>query len=342
MTFLRKILFPISLIYWLITWIRNLLYDYQILKSHQFSIPIIAVGNLSVGGTGKSPMIEYLISILQNDYQIGLVSRGYKRKTKGLHLANKKSSVNDLGDEPYQIYKKYHQINLAVDVNRVRAINELIKKTPSELILLDDAFQHRKVKADLYLLLTTYQELFVDDYILPFGNLREPRLGKKRADILIVTKCPEKLSNEEQNQIKKRLKVKCPVFFSKIDYSKQALSYKEQKDLSEIKKTKKIIITGIAKAKPFIDKIKTDNDTVFSYPDHHNFTKSQIKKIKTLSKENLIITTEKDYVRLSPLINTNLFFLPICHRFFTSKTNFDQLIKFKIGKLFKINNNKKQ
>ena len=206
MILLRKILFPFSVLYGIITSFRNFLFDIGILKSYSFSVPIIAVGNLSVGGTGKTPQIEYLIRLLSPKYKLATLSRGYKRQSKGFVLADETSNALTLGDEPYQFFTKFKNIQVAVDANRKNGIEQLLsQKVKPEIILLDDAFQHRKVKASFYILLTTYGDLFSDDWILPTGNLRESRSGAQRADLVIVTKCPVNLPLEEQNEIKNKL-----------------------------------------------------------------------------------------------------------------------------------------
>jgi len=220
MNLLRKILFPLAIIYWLVTFIRNWFYDKGVFKSTSFDIPIIAVGNLSVGGTGKTPQIEYLIRLLADTYNVAVLSRGYKRKSNGFVLADENVTVENIGDEPFQIYSKFkNKCIVAVDVNRINGIKTLLNlPNKPDLILLDDAFQHRKVKATIYVLLTAYDDLFTDDYILPFGNLREPSNGKNRADIIIVTKCPDNLTPIEQDVIKTSINSPVPLFFSKIVY----------------------------------------------------------------------------------------------------------------------------
>src|SRR6187402_1934602 len=192
MNFLRKILFPFAILYGFITSIRNFLFDKGILKAYSFDLPVIAVGNLSVGGTGKTPQIEYLIRLLSDKYKVATLSRGYKRQSEGFVLASPASDALQLGDEPFQFYKKFRNIQVAVDANRKNGIEQLLSDSNSpEIILLDDAFQHRKVKAGFYILLTSYGDLFCNDYMLPTGNLRESRSGAQRANIVIVTKCPQ-------------------------------------------------------------------------------------------------------------------------------------------------------
>ena len=313
MTFLRKLLFPVAFVYWIVTWLRNYFYDKQIFKSKSFDLPIIAVGNLSVGGTGKTPQIEYLIRLLQDDFKVATLSRGYKRETNNFVLANETTTVKQLGDEPFQFFTKFPKIKVAVDANRINGITQLLKlEDKPEIILLDDAFQHRKVKAGFYILLTTYSELFCDDFILPFGNLREPSSGRKRANMIIVTKCPNDISDLARSEIKMKLDTDVPVFFSKIEYDE--LVYSEMKPIktADLKQTEKTIVTGIAKPFPFISYLKRENDLVLKFPDHHNFTDKEINKIKELANNKAIVTTEKDYMRLKgSLSKEQLFYLPI-------------------------------
>ena len=313
MTFLRKLLFPVAFVYWIVTWLRNYFYDKQIFKSKSFDLPIIAVGNLSVGGTGKTPQIEYLIRLLQDDFKVATLSRGYKRETNNFVLANETTTVKQLGDEPFQFFTKFPKIKVAVDANRINGITQLLKlEDKPEIILLDDAFQHRKVKAGFYILLTTYSELFCDDFILPFGNLREPSSGRKRANMIIVTKCPNDISDLARSEIKMKLDTDVPVFFSKIEYDELVYSETEPIKTADLKQAEKTIVTGIAKPFPFISYLKRENDLVLKFPDHHNFTDKEINKIKELANNKAIVTTEKDYMRLKgSLSKEQLFYLPI-------------------------------
>src|SRR5436190_16710825 len=227
MNLLRKILFPFAVLYGFITGIRNFLFDKNILKSYSFDLPVLAVGNLSVGGTGKTPQIEYLIRLLSSRYRVATLSRGYKRKSEGFVLANESSNAEILGDEPFQFFRKFRDIQVAVDADRKNGIEQLLAQPEKpEMILLDDAYQHRRVKAGFYILLTAYGDLYADDFILPAGNLRESRSGAKRADVIIVTKCPKNLSVAEQEKIKKKLapKVGQDVFFTFIDYDEKVYS----------------------------------------------------------------------------------------------------------------------
>lgn len=333
MIVLRYLLFPFAIVYGLITSIRNLLYDNGILKSYAADIPIIAVGNLSVGGTGKTPQIEYLIRLLSPTYKIATLSRGYKRKSEGYILADASSDAELLGDEPYQMHLKFPNINVAVDANRKNGIEKLLTLTDKpEVILLDDAFQHRKVKAGFYILLTAYGDLFCDDFMLPTGSLRESRSGAKRADVIIVTKCPKDLSQTEQNAIRKKIGASVSVYFSSIDYDDKVYSASESKNVSDIKRIDKLLLAGIAKPNPFFAYLQADNDVQLEYPDHHHYTENDIKTIKDKADNKLIITTEKDYVRLKHQQLNSLFYLPIKSKFLSEGDNFDKTILNYVGK----------
>lgn len=332
MILLRKILFPLAFLYWLITFVRNWLYDKGIFKSHSFTIPIIAVGNLSVGGTGKTPQIEYLIRLLSDNCKVAVLSRGYKRTTEGFILADENATASSIGDEPFQFYSKFPNIQVAVDANRKNGIENLLQlpKNP-DVILLDDAFQHRKVKAGFYILLTAYDDLFCDDYILPFGNLREPSSGKKRADMIIVTKCPKDLSEIAQQKIREKLKVKQQVFFTNIQYDDYVFGNDCQLLVPEIQSESKVLVAGIAKPKLFFDFLKNENDETMVFPDHHHFSKQDCEQILAKANGRKIITTEKDFVRLNGLLpKAQLFYLPIKSTFLN--TNIDKTIEDYVGK----------
>lgn len=326
MKLLRKILFPVSIIYWVVTYIRNLCFDTGVFKSKSYPIPVIAIGNLSVGGTGKTPQTEYLIDLLSKKYNLALLSRGYKRKTKGYLLAEKGVLAEDLGDESYQVFQKFPEIKVVVSESRQLGIENLMKQTETNLVLLDDAFQHRKVKAGFYIVLTAFDDLFCEDYILPFGNLREPSLGKKRAHVVVVTKCPTNLSETQKMATLKKLQLPkhIKVFFSSINYASEAISETGIINLKDIKEENKIIVAGIAKPQYFVEKVKSNlNDEILIYPDHYNFTDNEVEILRQKAVTQKIITTEKDYVRLANKNIKNLFYLPI-------KTSF----LFEEGKLF--------
>ena len=336
---LRKILFPFAILYGMITSIRNFLFDKGILKSYSFELPIIAVGNLSVGGTGKTPQIEYLIRLLSDKYKVATLSRGYKRQSEGFILADNNANALLLGDEPYQFFEKFKNIQVAVDADRKNGIEQLLsQKSKPEVILLDDAFQHRKVKAGFYILLTSYDDLYSNDFMLPTGNLRESRSGAKRANIIIVTKCPYALSSEKQKDIRNRLKlsVNQELYFTFIAYDNFIFGENRKINVNEIQASSKLLVAGIAKPEPFFAYLQDTNDVCLSFPDHHNFTDKDILEIKNLAQNNIIITTEKDYVRLKgSLPSEQLFYLPIQSSFLsgseTSGDNFDKTIINYVG-----------
>ena len=327
MKLLRKILFPIAIIYWLVTFVRNWLYDVGFFKSKSYDLPIIAIGNLSAGGTGKTPHTEYLIRLLKDKYKVAVLSRGYKRSTKGFVLAIEGISAAELGDESYQIHAKFPDVSVAVCEDRQTGIESLIATINPDVILLDDAFQHRKVKAGFYVLLTAYDDLFSDDYILPFGNLRESAFGKKRADVVIVTKCPSELTEQEQDKVKQKLNVTVPVFFTSIDYNTEVFGTENTMNVSEVITKEKVIVAGIAKPKYFIDYLNSGKDKVLIYPDHHNFSDQEILELNAIAQDKMLVTTEKDFVRLNGKINVDkLFYLPIKVKLLNSETEFQSEI----------------
>lgn len=334
MNFLRKILFPFSLLYGLITSIRNFLYKNNILKSYTFRTPTIVVGNLSVGGTGKTPQIEYLIRLLQNNYKIAVLSRGYKRKSEGFVLADESATAESIGDEPFQFYKKFKDVIICVDANRVNGIQQLEKlECPPGIILLDDAFQHRKVKAGFYILLTSFNNLYVDDFMLPTGDLREVKSGAKRAQAIIVTKCPSNLSVEAQKDIQQKLKpsLNQPVFFTTISYNNE-LKGDSIINLDEIKNEEIVLVTGIANPKPLVNYLKSKGVKFkhLKYPDHYHFKNQDIVEIESVynsidSKNKIVLTTEKDYVRIFGRLK-NVYYISIKTTFINHKNSFNTII----------------
>jgi len=311
---LRLLLFPLAGIYYLVTLVRNKLYDIGFLTSKKYKIPVICIGNLSVGGTGKSPMTEFVIRLLSNDYNVATLSRGYGRKSKGyldVHPDNKAVMV---GDEPLQFAQKFDAIQVAVCEDRQIGIEKLLAKDiVPDIIILDDAYQHRKVEAGFYILLTSFNELYSDDFLLPSGNLREPRAGACRADVVIVTKCPDNVSHQEQVTIKEALKLKQnqSIYFSKISYDEQVFHEAGAVPLNRLKVKKVTLVTGIANPKPLAAYLKKQglSFTHQAYKDHHNFSNVEIDELEKL---DCILTTEKDYVRLRPLLKMqSLYYLPI-------------------------------
>lgn len=310
MKLIRFLLFPFAIIYDLITTIRNFLFDVGIFKQTSFKTPILIVGNLSVGGTGKTPQIEYLIRLLKDTFKVAVLSRGYKRKTEGFVLLDNNHTAEDVGDEPLQYFKKFTNINVAVDANRVAGVRKLLKDKSPEIILLDDAYQHRKIKGSFYILLTKYDDLFVDDFLLPTGNLRERRGGAARADVILVTKCPNNLTKNQQEKVKSKLsKYKKEVFFTTISYADKLSGYTKI-SINELNDYKILLITGIANPTPLLNFLneKKLNFNHLKFADHHHFTTSDISSIQKefdeiISTKKIIITTEKDYTRLVSKLN---------------------------------------
>lgn len=313
MKFLRIIAFPFSLLYGVVTLLRNKFYDWGILSSKEFSVPTISVGNLCVGGSGKTPHIEYMIRLLRSEFYIATLSRGYGRKTKGFVLSDTQSGTRDIGDEPLQFKKKFSGLRVAVDGDRVRGINKLIGEFPSlQAILLDDAFQHRAVKPGISILLSDFSKLYLQDHVLPTGELREFRSGADRADIIIVTKCPQILLPIERKRLISEIKPKPyqHVYFSYIRYGDIIPLYSEgnnplSKEYYFERNYSVLLLTGIAntKALEYYLKGKVKNIIPAKFPDHHYFSKSDMEKIKKIfdnvaSGNKIILTTEKDAMRL--------------------------------------------
>lgn len=327
---LRKILFPFSLIYGGITAIRNFMFDVGWKKQTTFDLPIICVGNLSVGGTGKTPQIEYLIRLLSDSFSVVTLSRGYKRKSKGFFLADSKTVMEDIGDEPFQFFSKFEKIHVSVDADRVNGVSQILNRLPkTEIILLDDAFQHRHIKAGFYILLTKYDELFCNDLVLPAGNLREFKSGSNRADVVVVTKCPPDLSLENQNKIRSQLKLNQnqELYFSAIRYHKQITNGADFLSLDELNNHSFLAIAGIAEPDYFYNYLKISNNNFITFPDHHHFSEKDIHLIIEKAQGNKIITTEKDFMRLQgKLPKEQLFYLPIETYFLNNASLFDMKI----------------
>ena len=337
---LNKKLLPLSWLYGIGMGFRNLLFEMNILKSHSYNTPVISVGNITVGGTGKTPHVEYLVRLLKDRIHIAVLSRGYKRKSKGFLLATEESTVKDLGDESFQMKQKYPDIDVAVDKKRTRGIENLISGDYTEkevdAILLDDAYQHRYVKPGLNILLVDYHRLIIYDKLLPAGRLREPVKGKDRADIVIVTKCPQSLNPMEFRVLTKQMNLYPyqQLFFTTIKYEPlrplfpEGQNFPGNPDVSNYLAGKHILLlTGIASPKQIYYDLKPHANSLLPlrYGDHHNFRKKDITRINAefdaLPSPKLIITTEKDAVRLkdveglSPEARQNLYVLPISIQF---------------------------
>ncbi|WP_026897923.1 tetraacyldisaccharide 4'-kinase [Daejeonella oryzae] len=344
MKLLRLLLFPFSLFYGLCVILRNLGYDLAIFRSRKFKIPVISVGNLAVGGAGKSPMTEYLVALLKQDFRIAILSRGYGRKTKGFFKVNTASLADDVGDEPLQFKQKFPELTVAVCEDRVEGIKELNKA--HELIILDDAFQHRAVRPGFSILLFDYNSVSHFQWLLPSGNLREPLYGRKRANLIIITKTSPDLPDEARRKMIKRI-APFPhqkIFFSYLEYGKlQSFLYADKEmDLEIIQpQTHILLLTGIANPLPLINELKkySQNIVQHNYPDHHRFSKENILKLvadfKSLpGTDKLIISTEKDVQRLKTasiiklIQDLPVYYLPVkaeIHQ--PDKAEFNDLIK---------------
>ncbi len=300
---LRKALYPFSLLYGLITDIRNKCFDWQLLHSEQYNQAIISIGNITVGGTGKTPLTEFCIRLLKADYKLALLSRGYKRKTQGVVLANTNSTAALIGDEPYQVLSKFPEIEVVVAEKRVDGIAKIQKDTEAEVILMDDAYQHRYVQAGLSILVIDYNRPLWDDLPFPAGDLRERAKGQKRADVILVNKCPGDMSILDKQKWLDRINPlkEQSVFFSAVNYGKFVC--KDENIISN--KSSVIALTGIARPEPFINYLNERFNVKkhFTFPDHHHFSATDITSIKSamdeLGENGLIITTEKDYTRLN-------------------------------------------
>lgn len=332
MKFLRIILFPVSILYGCIAFLRNKLYDLGIIPEKEFQTPTISVGNLTIGGTGKTPHIEYLIRLLKTEFYCATLSRGYGRKTSGYVLSDTQSTAKEIGDEPLQFKKKFTGLRVAVDGDRVRGINNLLKEFPSlQTILLDDAFQHRAVKPGLSIVLTDFSKLFLNDYVMPTGNLREFKSGIQRADIIIVTKCPEILLPIERKRLLNEINPlpHQQIYFSYIKYgdfipvSGEGINPLSKEFYFE-RNFSIALLTGIANTKPleYYLKDKVKNIIPIKYQDHHHFTKTDISSIQNIfnniaSANKIVLTTEKDAMRLKDpefseaIKNIPFFYIPI-------------------------------
>jgi tetraacyldisaccharide 4'-kinase len=336
----RILLLPFALLYWLGIAVRNWLYDKNISKSSSFGFPLICIGNLSVGGTGKSPMVEYLVRLLHDQFKIATLSRGYKRKTKGYALAGDATTALEIGDEPMQFYLKFPDVPVAVGEERLDAIPQLLHdKQGLEAIILDDAFQHRAVKAGLNILLTECNNLFTRDFYLPTGDLRDLKSSYKRAEIIIVTKCDPAISETEKKEIIREIKPRTgqTVFFTAIEYG-EAYHINTKKNYQLTEKAEVLLVTGIANPRPLKTLLEENSKTysMLQYPDHHIFTIDDLRDIRKKfrqieSSEKIILTTEKDAVRLvkfdRELSDLPLYIIPIRHHFlFGEAEKFNELV----------------
>lgn len=306
---MRFLLLPFAILYGLGVRLRHFLYDRGWLSSKRYPFPILCVGNLAVGGTGKTPMVEYLVRVLGQE-QVAILSRGYRRKTRGFVLADDSATAMTLGDEPYQYHRKFPRATVAVCESRQEGIERLLENPHFKYIILDDAFQHRKVQAGTNLLLTSYDKLYTQDFLLPVGSLRDIRSRARKAQIIIVTKCPE-LTQAEQEKIIQQLKPlpSQKVYFTTIAYSDRVYSHEDSQALKDFIATPFTLVTGIANPTPLVDFLEKQGASFehLAYSDHHHFSN---RELEFLRQKERILTTEKDYVRLEGALST-LYYLPI-------------------------------
>lgn len=336
----RILLLPFALLYWLAIAIRNWLYDKNVFQSTSFGLPLICVGNLSAGGTGKSPMVEYLVRQLKDKFRVATLSRGYKRKTKGYALANEQTTALEIGDEPMQFHLKFPEVPVAVGEERIVAIPQLLHDRPeTQAIILDDAFQHRTIKAGLNVLLTEQANLFTRDFYLPTGDLRDLKRSYKRAEIIVVTKCKPDISDKEKNEIIAELKPlpQQAVFFTSIQYE-NAYHIATQQKLMLDSKMDVLLVSGIANPRPLKKLVEdySNSYTLMQYADHHIFTIDDLKDIKKKfagmnTTNKIILTTEKDAVRLvkfnQEIAGIPLYVIPIRHLFlFGEEEKFNTMV----------------
>ncbi len=315
MQLLRKLAFPLSLLYALVIFLRNRFYDYGWFTSATFETPVVCVGNLSLGGTGKTPMTEWIISRLSTSRKLAVLSRGYRRKTLGFRIVSSNSSAIECGDEPLQMALKFPEITVAVDGNRTRGIRRLEKEYAPDIVLLDDAFQHRKVKPKHSILLTAYGNLYCDDWYLPTGDLRDHRREARRASAIVVTKCPADISDSEKSLIIAQLKPRRGqmVLFACLEYNEVLSSKNGFVNLNDLAGKTFTLVTGIANPTPLVDYLngKQMRFEHRAYPDHHFYTR---KEIAELEQTDLVVTTEKDFMRLKDVL-PQVYYLEVTHRF---------------------------
>lgn len=338
MRWLRYLLFPVSGVYGLITILRNGLYDKKIFKSSSFDMPIICVGNLTMGGTGKTPHTEYLVRLLKDEFKVATLSRGYGRRTSDFILADESATALTIGDEPLQYFRKFEDIKVAVEKKRVLGVLFILNQSEDrEVIILDDAFQHRALKAGFNIALTDFKKPYYKDQLLPVGELRELKKGIKRADIVIVTKCPDAISENDMNQIRSKIPLDpAQIFFTRIVYDRIYKGTDNQLLEGALSNYQILLVTGIAKPQPIEDYLTKEGCKFESihFGDHHNFKK---KDVQTISKKfdtftdskKIILTTEKDFSRMLSIKEFQglpIYCLEIVIEFINDKKEFDNKI----------------
>lgn len=336
---MKWLLLPFALIYRCIAVVRNWLFDWGLLKSKAYDVPVIVVGNITVGGTGKTPHVEYLVRLLCSKRRVAVVSRGYGRSTKGFVEVRPEADAKSVGDEPLQIKRKFTDVCLAVDEVRTHAIDHLLAVGAADTFILDDAFQHRHVKAGLNIVLVDYNRPIFNDMMLPAGRLREPRSGIGRANIVVVTKCPDTLTEQQQRDFTDRLRLKpgTDVFFTRFGYG-QLTAIGNSPSALDLNGSTVVVATGIARPERLYGQLTNLGTNVVSlkFPDHHFFTPNDIDKVVNLyqsvkSEQKMVVMTEKDAMRLTPELicqfgDVPVYYLPIQVEFIDGQSRFDALV----------------
>lgn len=350
----RLLLLPFSFVYGMAMLIRNKMFDWKLKKSHEFDLPVISVGNITVGGTGKTPHVEYLLELLQDKYKVATLSRGYKRQTKGYVLADENCNPATIGDEPFQIHSKFPGVMVAVCESRVTGIKSIVEANKNiNTIILDDAFQHRYVKPGMSILLVDYNRPIHRDFVFPAGNMRESFYARKRADIVIITKVPSHINTTQINRLKKQLHLTRhqKLFFSAFEYGNLIPVFSEAEHTNEVISLENLnksvlLVTGIAEPAPLVNYFhkKEIPTNLLQFRDHHDFTDADIRKIsneleKIDGHNKIIITTEKDAVRIKHIQNIpyelikKIYYIPVKVKILEGKQNeFENKIIEYVGK----------
>ena len=342
---IRLVTLPLSWVYAGVVLFRNWGYDVGVFGRFQPPIPTISVGNLTVGGTGKTPFIEHLIRSLAASYSLAVLSRGYGRRSKGVRWVRTTSTAAEVGDEPLQLTQKFgERLSVLVAEKRVEGVRELLATSPiPDLLLLDDAFQHRAIQPQIQILLSDYARLFYEDYPFPAGLLREPRSGARRADAVVITKCPERLTAQArqtiQQQVGRYTRADTPVFFARIAYG-SLLSFDNKRVEKEIRQIR--LLCGLANPAPLIEHLGTYFDLVETllFPDHHDYAVEEVESlINRLGAQEVVVTTEKDRVKLDPICrqlgcSDRFYFIPIHMQFLSSSMVFEEWLRERINPYF--------
>lgn len=345
----RYLLFPFSILYWIGISIRNLLFDLDILKSASFNFPLICVGNLAVGGTGKTPMTEFILRVIKDNYKSAVVSRGYKRKTKGYILAGPQTTALEIGDEPMQLYRKFDNVYIAVGEERLVAIPQLLHDRPdTKVVVLDDAFQHRSIRSGLNIMLSDFNNLYTRDYLLPAGDLRDVKSSSKRAHIIVVTKCPADMTHAEKEELIREIgpSSKQQVFFTALEYGTPYHMFTlDRKEISA--ETDVLLLCGIANPGAIKEMLNRNvrSYEMIKFRDHHIFSSDDLQEIIVQfealgSNQKIILTTEKDAVRLDKfekdLAKYPVYVIPVRHKFlFGGEQEFNSILKNFVGEFYK-------